>query len=184
MSQDHAEAFCQQLKYNKLNMQFIEGHIEYLDKAGIADESMDMIISNCVVNLSPDKRRVLQEAYRVLAKGGEFYFSDVYCDRRLPQHVKDNQVGPECAVLEIHLVPSIIHTWLSSAFTVFQIHCAIKSGTASFGLCSSFVLVQKMWGFVPIALSCRQVSAISSVLCRSCGESAFQALYTMKTSSS
>lgn len=74
-------------------MRFVEGHIEYLDQAGIADESVNIIISNCVVNLSPDKRRVLQEAYRVLAKGGEFYFSDVYCDRRLPQHVKDNQVG-------------------------------------------------------------------------------------------
>jgi SAM-dependent methyltransferase len=34
-----------------------------------------------VVNLSPDKKRVLSEAYRVLAPGGEFYFSDVYCDR-------------------------------------------------------------------------------------------------------
>ena len=101
VSQDHADAFCQELNYKKANMRFIEGHIEYLDKAGIADESIDMIISNCVVNLSPDKRRVLQEAYRVLAKGGEFYFSDVYCDRRLPQHVKDNQVGPlECGVLD------------------------------------------------------------------------------------
>ena len=75
------------------NMRFIEGHIEYLDKAGIADESFDLVISNCVVNLSPDKKRVLQEAYRVLAKGGEFYFSDVYCDRRLPQHVKDHEVS-------------------------------------------------------------------------------------------
>lgn len=34
-----------------------------------------------MVNLSPDKKRVLSEAYRVLAPGGEFYFSDVYCDR-------------------------------------------------------------------------------------------------------
>ncbi|KAL3142960.1 hypothetical protein ABBQ38_003245 [Trebouxia sp. C0009 RCD-2024] len=92
VSRDHADAYCQELKYRKPNMRFVEGHIEYLDQAGIADESVNIIISNCVVNLSPDKRRVLQEAYRVLAKGGEFYFSDVYCDRRLPQHVKDNQI--------------------------------------------------------------------------------------------
>lgn len=106
VSKDHAAVFCQELKYNKPNMRFIEGHIEYLDKAEIADESVDMIISNCVVNLSPNKRRVLQEAYRVLAKGGEFYFSDVYCDRRLPQHVKDNQVGPlACVMLDIHHSP-------------------------------------------------------------------------------
>ena len=92
VSQRHADAYFQQLSYKKANMQFVEGHIEYLDKAGIADKSFDLVISNCVVNLSPDKKRVLQEAYRVLANGGEFYFSDVYCDRRLPQHVKDHEV--------------------------------------------------------------------------------------------
>jgi hypothetical protein len=45
---------------------------------------VDLVISNCVVNLSPDKRAVMREVHRVLADGGEFYFSDVYCDRRLP----------------------------------------------------------------------------------------------------
>jgi arsenite methyltransferase len=50
-------------------------------QAGLKDESFDIIVSNCVVNLSPDKKRVIEEAYRVLAPGGEFYFSDVYCDR-------------------------------------------------------------------------------------------------------
>ena len=155
MSQDHAEAFCQELKYKKLNMQFIEGHIEYLDRAGIADESVDMIISNCVVNLSPDKRRVLQEAYRVLAKGGEFYFSDVYCDRRLPQHVKDNQVGPlACVLLDIHRSPMDYLHLASAEFVSFHVHCATNPGTASFGnfgLCSRFGL-QNLWGPVPMWL--------------------------------
>lgn len=73
-------------------MSFVEGHIEYLDKAGIADASFDIVISNCVVNLSPDKPRVLREVYRALATGGEFYFSDVYCDRRLPAHVMAHKV--------------------------------------------------------------------------------------------
>lgn len=53
---------------------------------------MDLIISNCVVNLSADKRAVLREAFRVLADGGEFHFSDVYCDRRLPAHVRSDPV--------------------------------------------------------------------------------------------
>ena len=44
------------------------------------------------MNLSPDKPRVLKEVYRVLAPGGEFYFSDVYCDRRLPEHVQKHEV--------------------------------------------------------------------------------------------
>lgn len=69
-----------------------QGYIEYLDQAGIEDESQDMVISNCVINLSPDKPRVLAEAYRVLAPGGELYFSDVYCDRRLPADVQKNEV--------------------------------------------------------------------------------------------
>lgn len=104
VSQRHADAYCQQLSYKKANMRFVEGHIEYLDKAGIADKSFDLVISNCVVNLSPDKKRVLQEAYRVLANGGEFYFSDVYCDRRLPQYVKDHEVdiGVPCMLQHAH----------------------------------------------------------------------------------
>lgn len=75
-------------------MRFVKGHIEFLDKAGIEDDSVDIIISNCVVNLSPDKHRVLSEAYRVLAPGGEMYFSDVYSDRRMPQEAREHEVRP------------------------------------------------------------------------------------------
>ena len=60
--------------------------------ANVADESVDMIISNCVINLSPDKPAVLREAHRVLANGGEFYFSDVYCDRRLPEDLRSHEI--------------------------------------------------------------------------------------------
>lgn len=63
-----------------------QGEIEKL--VGISDESQDLVISNCVINLSPDKASVLREVYRVLAPGGEMYFSDVYCDRRLPKEVR------------------------------------------------------------------------------------------------
>ncbi|KAK9806764.1 hypothetical protein WJX72_001784 [[Myrmecia] bisecta] len=97
VSRRHAAGFCKEVGYPESNMTFVQGHIEYLDKAGIEDESVDLVISNCVVNLSPDKARVLQEAYRVLAPGGEFYFSDVYCDRRLPAKVqKDEVLWGEC----------------------------------------------------------------------------------------
>jgi len=60
----------------------------------VPDQSVDLIISNCVINLSPDKKSVLSEAHRVLADGGEFYFSDVYCDRRLPEAGSDEQCLP------------------------------------------------------------------------------------------
>ena len=68
-------------------------------RAGIADESVDLVISNCVVNLSPDKRRVIREAYRVLRPGGEMHFSDVYADRRVPAALQTDEVRcrpPNC----------------------------------------------------------------------------------------
>lgn len=86
------ETFTRERGYKKPNIRFVQGHIEYLDKAGIEDASVDLIISNCVINLSPDKRKVLSEAYRVLAPGGELYFSDVYSSRRLSKTAQNNEV--------------------------------------------------------------------------------------------
>ncbi|KAJ9462239.1 putative arsenite methyltransferase [Diplonema papillatum] len=91
VAREHAEAYTKSLGYAKCNMEYLHGYIEKFPES-IKDGSYDMVISNCVVNLSPDKPAVLREAYRALKEGGEFYFSDVYCDRRLPQHVKDHEV--------------------------------------------------------------------------------------------
>ncbi|PSC70020.1 Arsenite methyltransferase [Micractinium conductrix] len=93
VARKHADEYCTKtLGYASPNMRFVEGTIEDLAAAGIADASVDLIISNCVINLSPDKAAVLREAYRVLAPGGEMYFSDVYCDRRLPTEVRTHPV--------------------------------------------------------------------------------------------
>ena len=88
----HAGPFCSSLGYQEPNMHYVKGDIQDLQKAGIADSSVDLIISNCVINLCSDKLKVLKEAYRVLADGGELYFSDVYCDRRLPKSVLQHEV--------------------------------------------------------------------------------------------
>ena len=76
----HREAFG----FTKPNVRFIKGYIEKLDELNLQDESFDIIVSNCVINLSPDKQAVLAQAYRLLKPGGELYFSDVYADRRVP----------------------------------------------------------------------------------------------------
>ncbi len=76
----HRDAFG----YKKSNVTFRKSYIEKLDELDLPDHSFDIIVSNCVINLSPDKEAVLKEAYRLLKPGGELYFSDVYADRRVP----------------------------------------------------------------------------------------------------
>jgi arsenite methyltransferase len=79
-------------QFGYANVEFHQGYIENLAALGFADESFDVIISNCVINLSPDKDSVLREAYRLLKKGGEMYFSDIYADRRLPAELREDEV--------------------------------------------------------------------------------------------
>lgn len=74
------------------NTEFHFGYIENLDELPFAPASFDVIVSNCVVNLSADKAAVLQGIKRLLKPGGEFYFSDVYADRRIPEALRDDPV--------------------------------------------------------------------------------------------
>jgi arsenite methyltransferase len=82
----HGEAF------GYSNVRFLRGYIERLDELDLQDSSFDVIVSNCVINLSPDKDAVLAGVQRLLKPGGEFYFSDVYADRRVPGEVRDDPV--------------------------------------------------------------------------------------------
>ncbi|MFN3203033.1 MAG: methyltransferase domain-containing protein [Bradymonadia bacterium] len=83
--------------YETPNVSFHKGFIEDLSSLPIESGSVDVVVSNCVVNLSPRKDLVMAEVARLLKVGGEFYFSDVFADRRLPDAIAfDPILHSEC----------------------------------------------------------------------------------------
>ena len=86
----HREHHAQ--RFGHANVRFIKGYLERLDELDLAPASFDVIVSNCVINLSPDKAAVMRGVRRLLKPGGEFYFSDVYASARLPDAARHDPV--------------------------------------------------------------------------------------------
>ncbi|HDN94811.1 MAG TPA: methyltransferase domain-containing protein, partial [Nitrospirae bacterium] len=97
VAQKHLEPQMKRFGYSKPNVEFKKGYIEDLRKLGIEDNSIDIVMSNCVINLASDKEAVFKEIFRVLKPGGELYFSDVFTGRRVPEDIaNDSLLHSEC----------------------------------------------------------------------------------------
>ena len=106
------------------NVEFRLGEIEHLP---VADNSVDVIISNCVINLSPEKGKVFREAYRILKKGGRLAVSDVVATAPLPDEVKKDlalYAGCVSGALQIDELESLLQ---EAGFTNIRIKPHDKS---------------------------------------------------------
>ena len=82
--------------YSKPNVDFIHDYLENISEH-FDNGSVDVVTSNCVINLTEDKEVILKQVYDVLKWGGEMYFADIYADRRVPGHIyKDPVLRGEC----------------------------------------------------------------------------------------
>ncbi|MGH8110392.1 MAG: methyltransferase domain-containing protein, partial [Rhodanobacteraceae bacterium] len=87
VAERHREFHARAFGHARSNVEFRLGDLSDLAALAIADNSIDVMISNCVLNLVADKRHAFAEILRVLKPGGELFFSDVFADRRLPREL-------------------------------------------------------------------------------------------------
>jgi len=109
------------------NVEFRLGEIEHLP---VADSSVDVIISNCVINLSPDKAQVFRDAYRVLRPGGRLAISDVVATARLPDEVRNDPHLHACCVAGAVLVDELQVMLEQANFT--EVHVTPKDESREF----------------------------------------------------
>ena len=94
IARKNAAVVATNLGYSASNVEFRKG---LADAMPVQDGTIDLIISNCVINLAPDKRKVFQEMYRVAKPGGRFTISDIVSDQTVPQYlVHDAQKWGDC----------------------------------------------------------------------------------------
>ncbi len=108
------------------NVEFRLGEIENLP---VADSTVDAVISNCVINLSPDKARVLSEAYRVLKPGGRVMVSDMVLTSELPEDIRNSLAAYAGCVAGASLKEDYLMTIAKAGFESVEIVSEQSSGS-------------------------------------------------------
>jgi len=116
------------------NVEFRLGEIEHLP---VADSSVDVILSNCVINLSPNKPQVYREAYRVLRPYGRLAISDVVAVKPLPAEVKSSVAAHCNCIAGAAQVPDLTRILGEAGFTDVQVRVKDES--------HEFILVSRQW---------------------------------------
>ena len=102
------------------NVEFIENQI---DQTGIASESVDVILSNCVINLAPDKSKVFKEAFRILKNQGRLQICDIVLSGNLPDEAITDDNWCHClsgALLKADYLESISDAGFTSVETISE----------------------------------------------------------------
>jgi arsenite methyltransferase len=106
------------IKHQIPNVEFRLGEIEHLP---VADNTIDVIISNCVLNLSFDKEQVFQEAYRVLKPGGRIAISDILATKALPNEIKEDLTMISSCIGGAELLENVSNMLSKSGFRNIQL---------------------------------------------------------------
>lgn len=121
------------------NIEFKKGDIENLP---LGDSSVDVVISNCVINLAPDKAKVFKETYRVLKTGGRLMVSDVVLIKPLPEDLKKDKDLLIGCVSGAILKEDYLNLLKQTGFTDITIHKEIPAFLPEYGLSITFSAVK------------------------------------------
>jgi arsenite methyltransferase len=155
------------------NARFLKGHIEQIP---LPNNSVDVVISNCVINLSGDKTRVLREAFRVLKPGGRFAVSDVVVQGQLPAELRQSMelwAGCIAGALEENTYRQLLSAagFADVGVEVTRVHDAHDLAASGGRLVSAFVRATKPTSAAPQVSDCCS-SAEQSTCCDASDKSA------------